>query len=835
HSTAADGTYSITANVGTTITITNVVKSYYSLASGTIPASYTAAASNVNFTMKQDTFTVSGKVSVDGTGTALSGVFIYLNGSPSHSTAADGTYSITANVGTTITITNVVKSYYSLASGTIPASYTASASNVNFTMKFDSETVLVSGKVTIDGTNTGLGGVTITCANALETSFTTAADGTYTVTAQKGSGVLITGIIKDGYTLVSGKVPAGYYFVSTSDVNFTMKQDNSIFTVSGRVTVDGTSTGLSGVDIYCTGGLANIVTTAVDGTYSITAYTGSTLTINGVTKAGYVRASGTAPASYTASASNVDFTMKQGAFSVSGKVTVDGTSTGISGVTITCTGALATSYTTGADGAYIILANTDSAIVITGVSKAGYTLASGKIPSVSYTTTANVNYINVNFTMKQGTPGYDYINVDGSPGIHDAKVLDQSYFNNMLLSTGRYELSGADAAATDGWYYVAKSILLNGTLTISGNVSIIIADGCVLQTDGVDIGAGRTLAIYSETKTGTIGKLERINSNGNVIRFGTGSNLVNTAHIISTVGTSIYSVSGNARITNGATGIIQGGTGSDCIRLENGGRIDNYGSITSSGQSAIRTVGGINTLNNYSTGLINGPTAGIIMEASTSVNSITNEGKIAGNTAIGVNTPSNSWGTIITNRNGGTISGGTSGISYFGAGNIEINNGSGSTISGKCNGIDVIFGSGVRIYNSGMIETEGSVVTSPSTGYGIYASVLCHVTNYAAGEIKGYRAGIYIDSGVITNSGKIIATYGGAVTGNEIGAGIRVASGAVTITNNTAAGGAGLIQGKNYGIYSNAVSANSFIIDNTGTIEGVNISNIYTLRNVAFI
>jgi hypothetical protein len=116
-------------------------------------------------------------------------------------------------------------------------------------------TITVSGKVILNGTTNGIGGVTITCTGALAASYTTAADGSYAITADVGSTVQITKVAKAHCVLVSGTVPSSTYTETTAGVNFIMnkvmlevsgKRSGNIAIIEGSVDI---SSGASWVSV----------------------------------------------------------------------------------------------------------------------------------------------------------------------------------------------------------------------------------------------------------------------------------------------------------------------------------------------------------------------------------------------------------------------------------------------------------------------------------------------------------------------------------------------------------------------------------------------------------
>ncbi len=84
----------------------------------------------------------------------------------------------------------------------------------------------------------------------------------------------------------------------------------------------------------------------------------------------------------------------------------------------------------------------------------------------------------------------------------------------------------------DGWYVVTGNVTFNERITFSGDVKLILADGCNLNaTQGINVGPGNSLTIYGQaegtgnlTATGTKGGESAdagIGGNGTDVNFGT--------------------------------------------------------------------------------------------------------------------------------------------------------------------------------------------------------------------------------------------------------------------------------------------------------------------------
>ena len=153
-------------------------------------------------------------------------------------------------------------------------------------------TYSLSGQVTSQGT--GLSGVAVSTSAGVAT--TTAADGTYT----------LTGLAPDFYSV--GASLANYLVsapqavalaANTTGINFTAQ---ALYTLSGQVTNQGV--GLGGVTVSLSNGTT--ITTAADGTYSISNLVAGTYTVS-VVDTGYTL-SGAQTVAVTGNTSGVNFT-----------------------------------------------------------------------------------------------------------------------------------------------------------------------------------------------------------------------------------------------------------------------------------------------------------------------------------------------------------------------------------------------------------------------------------------------------------------------------------------------------------------------------------------------
>jgi len=225
-------------------------------------------------------------------------------------------------------------------------------------------------------------------------------------------------------------------------------------------------------------------------------------------------------------------------------------------------------------------------------------------------------------------------------------------------------------------------------------------------------------------------------------------------------------------ITNTATGLIEA-LNDDALRpglnatIDNSGIIRSYGANTSGGANG--TADGIDAggrtgvvVTNRDGGLISGARHGITADSDISV---VNQ---AGGTIIGRNgsgVGSDGTGTV---TNYGTITG-----AYAGAGNIFNSSGTAS-LNGDGDGVDIdLIGT---VTNYGLIEGTGAGgvdsggQTNTSEGIAMGGGT---ITNYAGATIRGAGKGILIDNGsggsaagatTIVNHGSIIGQAGAAIT-----------------------------------------------------------------------
>lgn len=339
--TDSSGNYAFALESGGSYTLTpsklNHTFAPTSLATATLSADWTGN----DFAATLSTYTISGTVTLSGSG--LSGVTMSITGSTTTSTTTDGSgnYSVTLDGDGDYTFTPSKTGYIFTPGSNSTTTLSASVTGIDFTA---TPVYTVSGTITRNGS--ALSGVTVSVTGSSTTSTDTDASGNYSFTLQSGN-----------YTLTPTR--ANYTFspvsVSTTALSGNWAGNDfaatvNTYTVSGTITESGS--GLSGVTVSVTGSTTTSTTTDGSGNYSftldgdanymltptMTAYVFSPTSLSTTTLSG----------NWTAN----DFTGING-YAVSGTIMSDGAA--LSGVTINVTGSTTTSTTTDASGNYSLL------------------------------------------------------------------------------------------------------------------------------------------------------------------------------------------------------------------------------------------------------------------------------------------------------------------------------------------------------------------------------------------------------------------------------------------------------------------------------------------------
>jgi len=335
-STDSDGEYAFTGLSDGDYTVTPS-QAGETFDPASIPVTISGADSTGNdfIVVPEDTYVISGQVTINGEG--YGGVTVALTGDAADSDVTDtsGNYSFPGLADGSYTVTPT------LAGQTFdPEDYAVTVSGANVTDRdFEIENYTISGTVTLG--DEGYEGVTITLSGDSSFATTTDASGNYA----------FEGVLNGSYTVtptLTGQTfdPADYAVtVSGADVADRDFEMNA-YTISGTVTLG--DEGYEGVTITLSGDADDTDTTDASGNYSFPVVNGSytvTPTLAGQTFD---------PEDYavTVSGANVtDRDFELNTFSISGQVTYD-TTTDMEWVQVNLTGDADATTRTDADGEY---------------------------------------------------------------------------------------------------------------------------------------------------------------------------------------------------------------------------------------------------------------------------------------------------------------------------------------------------------------------------------------------------------------------------------------------------------------------------------------------------
>ena len=272
--------------------------------------------------------------------------------------------------------------------------------------------------------------------------------------------------------------------------------------------------------------------------------------------------------------------LNNGTLNVSGAPVVSG-NTGPNGKNIYMRGAHPTMTVNGAltAGASLYVTSANGADAITS----GYGTNNSEQPSQFFHTDSTNHHINLAdgeaWIVRNGAATVTYIerSWNGTAVVYEEKTAADA----MPVPS--------DGNMTSGWYYLNSNVTKNGRIeSITGNVNLILSDGCTLDVKGLYVPAGKTLTIYGQT--GDTGKIYSHpgggaaiggysgHDNGNIVIHG-GTIEATGADNCAAIGTNDSRTGGSITIYGG-TITAQGGTdgagiggGENC----SGGTITIYG------------------------------------------------------------------------------------------------------------------------------------------------------------------------------------------------------------------------------------------------------------------
>jgi protocatechuate 3,4-dioxygenase beta subunit len=208
--------------------------------------------------------TISGTVTQAGSTTPIVGATVsYSGGSATATTDNSGAYTLSNIAAGTYTVTASATGYQS-SSQTGVGVTVGTTTTANFSLTLSPTTGTIGGTVTQSGNTTPIAGATVSYSGG-STTATTDTSGAYTLSSIT-PGTYTVSASAAGYqtsTQTNVTVTAG----NTTAVNFALTASPATGTISGTVTISGTTTPVAGATVSFSGGST---TTAADGTYTFT-------------------------------------------------------------------------------------------------------------------------------------------------------------------------------------------------------------------------------------------------------------------------------------------------------------------------------------------------------------------------------------------------------------------------------------------------------------------------------------------------------------------------------------------------------------------------------------
>ena len=285
---------------------------------------------------------------------------------------------------------------------------------------------------------------------------------------------------------------------------------------------------------------------------------------------------------------------------------------------------------------------------------------------------------------------------------------------------------------TAGWYAVSGTVTISEPITVSGEVNLILADGCTLDAQkGIVVTTGNSLTIYAQSGSGTLNATGTTDSSNNASAGIGGSTSSFDSGSITIHGGVINATSGASRWYSGA------GIGGSTPSSGNGGN-----------SGAIKIYGGTITAEStgYTTGAGIGGGSGGTGDGGAGTNIIIYGGSITA--------------TSHSTGNGGAGIGGGSGQQNGGTGDAIAIHGGVVRATGGSLGAGIGGGGGGKKSGDGTVTISGGTVTAVggSNAAGIGGG---------GGYSGDYGMNITGGTGSVTITGGIVDAKGGA--GNSSG------------------------------------------------------------------
>jgi hypothetical protein len=422
------------------------------------------------------TYSITGTVTLSGTG--LQGVIVTLAGASSATvtTDASGSYSFTGLANGSYTITPSKSGYTFSPSSSAQTLNGADITAVNFTAT--ALTYSITGTVTLSGT--GLQGVIITLAGASSATVTTDASGSYSFTGLANRNYTITPS-KSGYTVSPSSSAQTVNGANITGVSFTATATG--YSISGTVTFSGI--GFPGVTMTLTGAGSASVTTDASGNYTFGGLANGSYTVTPSKSSYTFTPSSSAQTANGANIAGVNFTATGPGYSISGSVSLQNGGARLQGVMMTISTNPPQTTTTDANGNYSISNMPNGTYTLTpslsGAEAIFYpasmsvTVNGNNVPAQFFG--ANVGYtVSGTVTYSGAQTGRVYVNVDrqdgGGTGL-GTSVESPGSFTIRGVPPGTYTLSAWMDSSTPQTG-APNALCARGQLSVSvtsGNVS----------------------------------------------------------------------------------------------------------------------------------------------------------------------------------------------------------------------------------------------------------------------------------------------------------------------------------------------------------------------------
>ena len=302
--------------------------------------------------------------------------------------------------------------------------------------------------------------------------------------------------------------------------------------------------------------------------------------------------------------------------------------------------------------------------------------------------------------------------------------------------------SSTEAVTWDaGWYAVNGTVTISEPVTVTGEVHLILADGCTLTAvKGIVVTTGNSLTIYAQSGgTGTLNVTGTTDSDNNASAgIGGSTEILDSGSItihggvINATGGYVDGMSSGAGIGGGASFNANGG---------NSGTVTIFGGVITASSGSVDLVA--NHGANYSGAGIGGGAGGNTGGAG---NSIT----IYGGTVTADSQAGNQSGAGIGGGAGNSIGGAGNPIAIYG-GNVTATSG---TIGGS-GGAGTGGGSGGNASGNGAVTISGGTVTAVGSNYaaGIGGGGgYCWSSQYGSGSVTGGIGSVTITGGIVDAS-----------------------------------------------------------------------------------